>query len=401
MPDLVTSTRRRPPLWLLRLAGWLLLGGAILWIWSRPHPGGRPDPETSGLMILRDQVYHDFEGSRRMLDVILPAGERDQDGEALRPAILAIHGGSWIGGSKSDILPIGAQLAREGFVVFAADYRMSRPGRPGWPGALNDLRQAVDWIRQHAGRFRVDPDRLAAVGFSAGGHLALLLGLSACEDELPAERRSRLGAVVSFSGPTDLPALAAGRRLISDPVWTFVGGQDPDAVSRAQVASPISHVSSRSTPILLIHGTDDLWIPPEQSLALAERLRAAGVFHRLIQLPGVRHGFGLQVTVPTAIDLTPTLLDFLSTAWLPRVSGEGRRWLREEDEVPVDSAPPVTVVSSPRTSCEEFAVAPKPRFQQTLPGESTGRFNSAGRPRCSSLNSGPRGGKMKSSIPNP
>ena len=114
--------------------------------------------------------------------VFRPVGEQPR-----LPAVLAIHGGSWVGGSKSLYGPQLARLAKAGYVVFAADYRLARPGAPSWPEALDDLRAAVRWIRVHADEYHVDPERIVALGSSAGGCLALLLG------SLPARVRSGRG----------------------------------------------------------------------------------------------------------------------------------------------------------------------------------------------------------------
>ena len=110
----------------------------------------------------KDLVYREGHGHAK-LDVYSPSAlaipGRSIAGRL--PAVLAIHGGSWVGGSKSEYGPQVSRLARHGFVVFVADYRLARSGTPGWPEALDDLREAVRWIRMHAdgvpGRSR--PDR--------------------------------------------------------------------------------------------------------------------------------------------------------------------------------------------------------------------------------------------------
>ena len=164
--------------WLIvHLLGWMCVVGLIAWLWFRdPLPratiAGREDRT-----VLRNRVYRMDASSMAKLDVYLPSSRSVQaGGSGLLPGVLAIHGGSWIGGSKTEYGPQLARLTRHGYVVFAADYRLARPGEPSWPGALEDLREAIRWIRRHADDFLVDPNRLVALGSGAGAHLALLLG---------------------------------------------------------------------------------------------------------------------------------------------------------------------------------------------------------------------------------
>jgi acetyl esterase/lipase len=197
-------------------------------------------------------------------------------------------------------------------VVFVADYKLARPGDPGWPETLQDLFEAVRWIRRHADEFRVDPDRLAALGSGAGGHLAALLGTSAAT--LPGEPSARVQAVVSLYGPSDLEELIRHRGLPNDPAGVFLG-DTRIGVGQAAAFSPIKQISRLVPPMLLIHGTDDAWVPPEQSRRLADALAKAGVRHRLIEVPGARHGFELEVGFPESRDLVPDVLAFLESVW--------------------------------------------------------------------------------------
>jgi acetyl esterase/lipase len=198
-------------------------------------------------------------------------------------------------------------------VVLAIDYRLARPGWPSWPAAVGDLREAVRWVRRHADELGIDPDRIAAMGESAGGHLAGLLGA------LPDERgddgvSSRVQAVVSFYAPSDLPRLMETRRLPHEPARVFLGDAVSGRDDAATEASPIAYVTPDDPPVLLVHGSDDAWVPLEQSVRLAEALDRAGVRNRLIILDGARHGFGTLVETPPR-DLVPDILAFLNRVW--------------------------------------------------------------------------------------
>jgi acetyl esterase/lipase len=212
------------------------------------------------------------------------------------------------------------RLAESGYVVVAADYRLARPGMPGWPGARDDLREAVRWIRRHAGELGVDPGRIAALGQSAGGHLAAILGtssgLSGTDDAA-----SRVQAVVDFYGPSDLERLPGQRvrALSHEPVRAFLGDGSTPPTAIARDASPVHQVRGEAAPMLLLHGTRDAWVPIAQSEELAASLRAAGVPHRLVRVEGARHGFGLEVNDPEVPDIFRDLLSeilaFLRIVW--------------------------------------------------------------------------------------
>ncbi len=117
--------------------------------------------------------------------------------------VIAIHGGGWRRFSKDDFGPTVAPLAKLGYIVAVPNYRLSSPGSPSWPANLIEVRSAVSWVRANAASLGVDPSRIAALGESAGGHLAALLGTD------PGSADSRVQAVVDFYGPTDLSTLEA------------------------------------------------------------------------------------------------------------------------------------------------------------------------------------------------
>jgi acetyl esterase/lipase len=313
-------------IWSLHFAIWLVLTAVTAWVWAASDRAFRRAEVRSAVVVREDLVYRTIGSDRLSLDVyqppegVLPAGAVMR-----RPAILAIHGGSWIGGSKRlfrpdpwNSHPTAVRLAEAGYVVIAADYRLARPGSPAWPDALDDLREAVRWTRRHAHKLGIDPDRIAVLGQSAGAHLGVLLGTS----RDPADELSHVQAVVDFYGPTDLERLplTRSRRLAHDPVFLFLGRDTPDPAARAREASPIHRVRRDSAPMLLFHGTRDPWVPIEQSEELARALQLARVTHRLVRIEGARHGFDAEVRDPEVADprhrhLLREILDFLQSVW--------------------------------------------------------------------------------------
>jgi acetyl esterase/lipase len=197
-------------------------------------------------------------------------------GEGPWPAVLVIHGGSWQRGSRAEMAKFARRFADAGYAVFNVDYRLAPDHR--YPAQLDDVRAAFEWLQAHANSLDVDPDRIAVMGYSAGAHLALLLGL-----------RDALGApcpraVVAGAAPSDLtsypdsPAIAA-----------LIGGSGAELPDRYAEASPISHVSPGDPPVLLFHGALDWIVDVEQSHRLLAKLRSAGVPAQLVEEPWSGH----------------------------------------------------------------------------------------------------------------
>jgi acetyl esterase/lipase len=303
---------------LVHVVVWLGLAAFTVWSWTASDRALRIAKAHSDVPAREDVVYQTIDRHRTTLDVYIPPDSSLPASGMRRTAILAIHGGSWIGGSKRSFRPdarnsMVSRLTRAGYVVIAVDYRLARPGAPGWQGALDDLREAVRWTRRNAGELGIDPDRIVALGQSAGAHLAALLGTL----PNPADQDGvscRVRAVVNFYGPSDLNRLAESRRrLAHDPTRVFLGDDPTQFRDRAADASPITYVSPDDAPMLLLHGRDDGWVPLEQSDQLAEKLEKAGVLHRLIVVDGASHGFGAEVRTRPERDVLPEIFAFLET----------------------------------------------------------------------------------------
>ena len=150
------------------------------------------------------------------------------------------------------------------------------------------------------------------MGQSSGGHLASLLGTLA-QMNGPDGVSSRVQAVVSLYGPSDLTGLMSFSHLAHEPARALPGrAGDRQRADRATEASPIEHVTADAPPMLLIHGDDDAWVPLDQSVRMAQALDRAGVLHRLIVVHGARHGFETALEDPVKRDLVPEIVDFLN-----------------------------------------------------------------------------------------
>ncbi len=257
----------------------------------------------AAIAVRNDVVYRTVDGISLALDVYLP------DSPGPHPAILFVHGGAWHTGDKRRLAPLARFFAKRGYVGFSINYRLAPAYR--YPAALEDLRCAVKWVRAHAADYGVDPDRIAAVGTSAGAHLVALLA-AAPETLAPCGNpgfTSRVQAVIALFGPMDL--LSAVGSPAEAAVEDFLGAsarEDPDLWREA---SPITWVSADDPPFLLIHGRDDRVVPYEESVRMADALRRAGVEVRLLLIPGAGHGFINRPDTPAARATVAAMLDFL------------------------------------------------------------------------------------------
>ncbi len=222
-----------------------------------------------------------------------------------RPAVIVVHGGGWRSGERSDFPSWNAWLADEGYVVFDIDYHLSPP--PSWQDAPADVACAVGWVKDNAPRYGVNPERVALMGRSAGGHLALLTayeeGHAATAPGCAARdvRDTGVAAVAAFYPPTDLSRLSSMGYLPG--MDRFLGGSPGTVPGRYRHLSPVSHVDPGDPPTFLAYGGADRIVPPGQSKLFGERLREAGVPHRLVKLPWANHtfdflwgGWGSQIT---------------------------------------------------------------------------------------------------------
>lgn len=202
------------------------------------------------------------------------------------PCIVVVHGGSWIRGDSRDFASLSPYLSRQGYVVVGVNYR--KADKYPFPAARDDLRASIAYIKDNASYLGVDADRIALLGRSAGGQLALLV---AYEEDDPAIR-----GVVSFYAPTDMVYgfnNPTDTRVIDTPatLGTYLRGTPATSREHYDAASPINFVGENSPPTLLLHGTQDEMVHAAQSDRLSQQLAKFGVDHLYLKLPWATHGF--------------------------------------------------------------------------------------------------------------
>jgi acetyl esterase/lipase len=240
------------------------------------------------LTIDQDIAYRKL-GSRELkLDIARPAV-----GEGPFPAVLVIHGGAWRQGNKADVRPILPQFVEHGYVAVSPEYRFCPQN--AFPAQVHDVKAAVRWLKVNAKKYRIDPDRIGAMGFSAGGHLSLMLGLTSPNDGLEGDVSagapdSRVKAVVNYFGPTDLAAKDIPD-ICKPWVKDLLGASPQDRPDAAAKASPLTFVSKDDAPVLTFQGTKDSLVPFTQAIKLAEAMNSAGVPGRVELILGAEHGW--------------------------------------------------------------------------------------------------------------
>jgi acetyl esterase/lipase len=244
--------------------------------------------------VLRDLEYIPGGHERNKLDLYLPA-ERPDANKTL-PLIIWVHGGAWLGGSKES--PPARVFVKTGYAVASINYRLSQ--HAVYPAQIEDCKAAVRFLRANAGKYGIDPNRFGAWGASAGGHLVALLGTTGDVNDFDkgANLRvsSKVQAVCDFFGPTDFLKIAGFPSTMNhtapdSPEAKLIGGailENPDACKRA---NPISFISKKDPPFLIVHGDKDPLVPHNQSELLYEALTKAGIPATLYIVKGGGHGF--------------------------------------------------------------------------------------------------------------
>lgn len=212
------------------------------------------------------------------LDLFLPAPAGQP-----APLVVLVHGGGWRSGDRTGMAPLAARLAARGFAAATVSYRLS--GQARYPAAVDDVKDAVRWLRTNAASFGLDPAQVAIAGGSAGGQIAALVGMTS---------PGAVHAVVNIDGLSDFTSTEALRHE-DDPAknpsaaGAWFGGSYAQKPALWKGASPINHVSKASPPVLfIVSGVPRFSVGRE---AMTAKLTANGVAAETVALPGTPHSF--------------------------------------------------------------------------------------------------------------
>lgn len=255
--------------------------------------------------IRREFVFAKLPEEDLRLDIYYPRAAPPEGGY---PLIVWIHGGGWILGSKRQDVFV-RHFPRYGYAVASVEYRLAQ--EQPFPAQLHDARTATSWLWKNARELDLNPDAFVVAGQSAGAHLGLLMAYTEGEAHRnwgPTLPPGTIKAVAALYPPTDLLRLVPpdARDNPLHPVAILLGDKVDHRIELARQASPIRHVRSENPPTLLLHGKSDAIVPVEQSIRLAEKLKANGVPNHLILTDG-GHAFTLYP------DKVNDLLEFFKT----------------------------------------------------------------------------------------
>lgn len=234
------------------------------------------------------------------------------DDEAVYPGILLVHGGGWIGGSRKAFATTARELASGGYVVANVNYRLATEAR--FPGAVLDLKAAVRWMRENAAELGLDPEKIGAVGGSAGGHLTAMIAATANSDDFPVEvypnqSDAIQGAVIMGAGVDQVARVKESKSGSIKNCVIFFGGEYDEVPEIYEAGSPITHVSAATCPILMLDGEFDK--PGERYGDYRIKLDAAGVRNDFVMVPGAKHGEWAKAAFRPAF--VAAMLEFLNT----------------------------------------------------------------------------------------
>lgn len=238
------------------------------------------DALPDGVRKVADQVYAQHGVRCLKLDAWLPAGDQ-------LPAVILVHGGGWKSGYRSEFAPMAVRLAQQGFAAFTISYRLS--GEARYPAALQDVQDAVRWVRAHAEALHIDPQRIALAGGSAGGQLASLAGVTLADG-------AGVQAIINIDGLSDFTSELA-LQYEDDPAknpssaGAWFGGRYAEKAALWRAASPIQYVRPGMPPMLFIGSAQPRFSAGREEMMA--RMAQAGVASEKLLLPDTPHSFWL------------------------------------------------------------------------------------------------------------
>ncbi|HEY4327129.1 MAG TPA: alpha/beta hydrolase [Mucilaginibacter sp.] len=236
--------------------------------------------------------YADDTLKKHLLDIYLPPVKKSS-----YPLIVWIHGGAWLSNDKYADMGYMTNTIKafidSGYALASIDYRFSTTA--AFPALIQDCNQAIEFLYENADKYSLDKDRIALIGFSAGGHLANLMALSN-NNNVKAfyhdkkKPNFKIKLCLDFYGPSDFSVLKGlGDDNPRNPITLLLGATVTDRPDLAKRASPITYIDKNDPPFLIVQGEKDQSVNPQQSISLSEKLKAVGVKNELIIVPGAPH----------------------------------------------------------------------------------------------------------------
>jgi acetyl esterase/lipase len=275
----------------LRILALLILAATASCAQRPPAPVHLP----AGVTVLENVPYDSH--PQTVMDIYKPSGPGPH------PAMIIIHGGGWTAGAKASMVATWVvRYLQKGFVVANVEYRLADVAIA--PAAVQDALRAAGFFLDNATKYGADPTRTAVTGPSAGGHLALMVGMTPESARL--DKPVKVRAVINFYGITDVDDQLHGPNMRKYAVtWVPAG---PDRTALARRVSPMTYVRKDVPPVLSLHGDADATVPYEHSVNLTKALKGSGAIAEMISVPNGIHGFPKE----TQDKLFPRIFEFLA-----------------------------------------------------------------------------------------
>lgn len=267
------------------------------------------DAFPKGTVLHGNVPYNNDTLPKHLLDIYLPPSAKGKI-----PVVIFVHGGGWLVNDKyADIgymKKTVAEIVSSGFALVSIDYRFAT--QAVFPAQIQDCNRAISYLVDNADKYGLDKNRIVVMGFSAGGHLASLIGLSKNNnvDSFFMEGTNKafnFKAVVDFYGPAEL-ILFPGNNDPKSPESLLIGATPLSRPDLAKAASPVTYVDKNDPPFLIIHGEKDEIVSNKQSQLLSSWLKVAGVKNELVIVKAAPH-FGVMFD---ADDVRQKVMTFLN-----------------------------------------------------------------------------------------
>ena len=273
-----------------------------------PSPSQIQARLPKGTIIYGNIPYNNDTLKKHLLDIYLPANAKGNI-----PLVVFIHGGGWLGNDKyadmSYMPNTVAAMLESGMAVASIDYRFATDAV--FPAILHDCNKAVSFLYDNADKYGLDRNKIALMGFSAGGHLASLMGTSHNNKVgnlyFPSSYRTfKYKAVVDFYGPMDL-VLLPGNEDAKSPEAMLIGATPLSRPDLAKAASPLTYIDKNDPPFIIFHGEKDDIVSNKQSKLFSAWLKCYGVKNELMIVKNAPH-YGVMYDVE---EIRNKVIDFL------------------------------------------------------------------------------------------
>jgi acetyl esterase/lipase len=248
-------------------------------------------PVPDNIIEYKDIVYKKIDSTNLKLDIYHLKTITKKE-----PLLIFIHGGGLTKGDKQDYLRYTVDFAQKGYVTATIQYRLA--DKVKFPGQLFEVKAAIKWLKRNADKYNIDSSKVALIGGSAGGHLAMMAGYTQGIKELTNDSdtitSSRVQAVVDLYGPADFTTKYAREHPISINMFGYTYAENPTIY---KMSSPIKFISKDDPPTLIFQGTIDDLVPVSQSDSLTKKLKETGVPVEYHRLEGWPHTMDVEVGV--------------------------------------------------------------------------------------------------------